>query len=57
MMPLPGWPVMAPNAYDNNNPGNNSIDAIARYPVQALGKQRASLFGHVVRLIDWLSKA
>ena len=19
MMPLPGWPVMAPNAYDNNN--------------------------------------
>ena len=18
MMPLPGWPVMAPNAYDNN---------------------------------------
>jgi len=18
-MPLPGWPVMAPNAYDNNN--------------------------------------
>jgi len=21
MMPLPGWPVMAPNAYDNNNIG------------------------------------
>jgi len=19
MMPLPGWPAMAPNAYDNNN--------------------------------------
>ena len=22
MMPLPGWPVMAPNAYDNNNNWN-----------------------------------
>jgi len=26
MMPLPGWPVMAPNAYDNNN--NNSVSTV-----------------------------
>jgi len=25
MMPLPGWPAMAPNAYDNNNKFNHTL--------------------------------
>ena len=30
MMPLPGWPVMAPNAYDNNNNGLNNSHGSAK---------------------------
>ena len=36
MMPLPGWPVMAPNAYDNNVGSNKAAEAIQNEKNQLL---------------------
>jgi len=35
-MPLPGWPVMAPNAYDNNNNWDYTSLPVGQYQITLL---------------------
>ena len=55
MMPLPGWPVMAPNAYDNNNnskvmPSPSISDEAGRWTLNQRSSRSQSSFLAIIIL-------